>query len=128
MIHSCVSIPNDSFPCQPTILPNIVFQLIQNMQISTVVNHKRTLTHTCTKQSKIKAYGSDVKNSYCRPAGQFKFHGERLQNLMFHNDPSTTEQVKDSWTFASPVYTRYPLILQLGGLLPQLTPGYQVPI
>ena len=30
--------------------------------------------------------------------------------------------------FASPVNTKYPLMLQLGGLLPQLTPGHQVPI
>ena len=30
--------------------------------------------------------------------------------------------------FASPVNTRYPLMLYLGGLLPQLTPGHQVPM
>jgi len=37
-------------------------------------------------------------------------------------------QDKDSWVFVSPVYTRYPLMSQLGGLLPQLTPGHYVPI
>ena len=42
--------------------------------------------------------------------------------------PHTAKQDKDSWVFASPVYTRYPLMSQLGGLLPQLTPGHQVPI
>ena len=30
----------------------------------------------------------------------------------------------ESWAFASPVYTRYLLMLQLGGLLPHLTPGH----
>ena len=36
----------------------------------------------------------------------------------------TAKQDKDSWAFASPVY---PLISQLGGLLPQLIPGHQFP-
>ena len=49
-------------------------------------------------------------------------HGERLQNLKFYNDPNS-KQDKDSWAFAPPVYTRYPLMLQLGGLLPWLTRG-----
>jgi len=40
----------------------------------------------------------------------------------------TAKPDKDSWAFASPVYTGYPLMSQLGGLLPQLTPGHQVPI
>jgi len=47
---------------------------------------------------------------------------------MFHNDPNTTKRVKDSWAFASSDYTWYPLMLQLGELLPQLTPDHQVPI
>jgi len=42
--------------------------------------------------------------------------------------PHTTKRDKDSWAFASTVCTRYPLILQLSRLLPQLTPGHQVPI
>ena len=45
-----------------------------------------------------------------------------------HNDLNTTKRVKNSWAFTSPVGTRYSLMLQLGGLLPQLTPGHQVPI
>ena len=52
-------------------------------------------------------------------------HGERSRSLNFHNDPNTT---KWDEAFASPVYTRYLLMLQLGGLLLQLTLGYQVPI
>jgi len=38
--------------------------------------------------------------------------------------PHTTKQDKDSRAFASPVYTWYPLMSKLGGLLPQLTPGH----
>ena len=38
---------------------------------------------------------------------------------------NTAKQDKDSWTFASPVNTRYPLMLKLGGLLSQLTLGHQ---
>ena len=49
-------------------------------------------------------------------------HGERSHNLKFHNDPNSKRD-KDSWEFASPVYTRYPLMLQLDGLLPWLTRG-----
>ena len=41
--------------------------------------------------------------------------------------PTWTSPISETWTavltFASPVYTRYPLMLQLGGLLPQLAPG-----
>ena len=59
--------------------------------------------------------------------GLSKSHGERSQNLKFHNNPNTTKRDNNSWAFASPVYTRYPLMLQLGGPLPQLTPGHQVP-
>jgi len=35
--------------------------------------------------------------------------------------PHSAKRDKDSWAFASPVYTRYPMMLQLGGMLPQLT-------
>jgi len=101
-----------------------------------------------------KTYGSHARHSYCCPAdnacvpirhfslveanppgaglvttgGLSKSHGERSRNLKFFNDSNTTKQDNDSWEFASPVYARYPLMLQLGGLLPQLTPGHQVPI
>ena len=49
-----------------------------------------------------------------------------MENLKFHNNPNTAKQDKDSWAFASPVNTRYPLMLQLGGLLSQVTPGHEI--
>ena len=61
------------------------------------------------------------------PSGLSRSHGGRSQKPKFHNDFNTAEQDKDSWAFASPVNTSYPLMLQLGGLLPQMTPGHQVP-
>ena len=48
-------------------------------------------------------------------------HGGRSRNPKFHNNLNTTKRDKDSWAFASLVNTRYPLMLQLGGLLPQMT-------
>jgi len=39
----------------------------------------------------------------------------------FHNDSNAAKQDKDSCAFASLVYTKYLLVLQLGGLLLQLT-------
>ena len=78
-------------------------------------------------------------------------HGDRPWNLQFHSDSNTTERDKDSWEFASPENTgQVPiapctgfcllcnpclldkiiinkLMLQHGGLLPQMTPGHQVP-
>jgi len=48
--------------------------------------------------------------------------------------PTWTSPISETWTavwhllLASPVYTRYPLMLHLGGLLPQLAPGHQIPI
>ena len=40
-----------------------------------------------------------------------------------HNDLRTTKLDKDSWASASLVNTRYQFMLQLGGMLPQLTLG-----
>ena len=39
----------------------------------------------------------------------------------------TPTPLGETRAFAFPVYTTYPLMLQLGGLLPQLQPGHQVP-
>ena len=74
----------------------------------------------CTTQAlEANPPGQDYK-----PAGGLsRSHGERLQNPKFHNDPNAAKQDKDNWAFAFPVNTRYPLMLQLGGLLSQLTPG-----
>ena len=107
--------------------------------------------YTHTIQSK--AYSSHVKHSHCRPVNQHwdgcapLRHSSLVQaNLpgaglvtrrrtvqvsqlevvepKVPQQPHTAKQDKDSWAFASPVYTRYPLMLQLGGLLRQLTPGH----
>ena len=108
--------------------------------------HTQTQTHH-THTSK--AYGSHTKHSYCHPANQDwdacaplrrlslvqanpsgagivthrRSQEERPLNPRFHNGLNTAKRDKDSWVFASPVNSRYPLMLQLGGLLPQLTPG-----
>jgi len=42
--------------------------------------------------------------------------------------PQWPQYHKDSWVFTSPVNTRYPLMLQVGGLLPQLIICYQITI
>ena len=46
--------------------------------------------------------------------GLSRSHGERLQNLKF----------QQTRAFAFPIYIRYPMMLQLGGLLPKSTPGH----
>ena len=108
-----------------------------------------------TRQSK--AYGSHANHSYCHPMNQHWGACAPLRHLSLVQanppvaglvtcgrivqvsqievaEPKAPQQLhtakrdKDNWAFASPVYTRYQLRLQLGGLLPQLTPGHQFPI
>jgi len=50
---------------------------------------------------------------------------EEIAEPKVPQQPHTAKRDKDSRAFASPVYIRYPLMSQLGGLL---TPGHQVPI
>ena len=108
--------------------------------------HTCACLHLLTSQSK--AYGSYAKQNYYCPANQHWdvcvplrhwsvvqanppgaglvthrwFHRERSWNPKFHNDLNSTIWDKGSWAFATPVNTkvhiRYPLMLQLGGLLP----------
>ena len=50
----------------------------------------------------------------------------KVMEAKFHNDLNTTKQDKQSWAFASPVSTRYSLMLQLVGYSPDDT-NHQVP-
>ena len=105
-----------------------------------------------THKSKSKAYGSHAKHSYCCPVNRHWDANAPLRHssLVQANPPRaglvtrrrtiqvsqievaepkvpqrphTVKRDKDSWAFTPSILTGYPLMLQLGGLLPQLTPG-----
>ena len=127
------------------------------MCVCVCVLNRTVITLYIYQSKKPKAYGSHVKLSRCRQVNQHWDACAPLRHLSLvqanspgaglvtrrrtvqvsqievvepkvPQRPHTSKRDKDSWAFASPVYTRYPLMLQLGGLLPQLTPGHQVPI
>ena len=86
-------------------------------------------------KQKSKIYSIHAEHSYFHPVNQHwdacapctqvpEPYVGKSSGLVTHRSlMDRMKQDKDSWVFASPVYTRYPLMLQLGGLLPQLTPG-----
>ena len=87
---------------------------VQNTDI--VVQQISTGMCVCTTQALEPCEG---KSSWGRASySQKKSHKEVV------TQSSTTPTLPHSWAFASPVNTRYPLMLQLGS---QMTPGYQVP-
>jgi len=94
-------------------------QIILTEELSTTWAVKHTHTHTHARMHTHKK--------------QFKFLAAIKRSVNQHWDAwalrtgasKSTWRVDSSLTFACPVYTRYSLMLQLGGLLPKLAPGHQ---
>ena len=89
---------------------------------------KPALRFQCTTQALQSCAGKPSWSRSSNPQENCPGFTERSQNQKFHNNPNIAKRDKDIWEFASPVNTRYPLLLQLDRLLPQLILDHQVPI
>jgi len=99
----------------------------QGHRVEVSINIVLKKIHTCyILKHNTNAYNVRAHTHTAPTLPHYTLHHTTPHHTTLHY--TTTKWDKDSRAFASPVYTMYPLMYQLGGLLPQLTSGHQVPI